>query len=58
MGSPITTGTWDGFTGSYYTGFGSGSEGLWLVLSIALCLVALVVGVRHEKEAYERSEME
>ncbi|MCV6596827.1 MAG: hypothetical protein OIF40_07065 [Mangrovicoccus sp.] len=58
MGSPITNGTWDGFTGSYYTGFGSGMEGIWLAISIILCLVALFVGVKHEKEAYARSEME
>jgi hypothetical protein len=58
MGSPITNGTWDGFTGSYYTGFGSGMEPLWLAVSIGLCVVALVIGVKHEKEAYARSEME
>ncbi len=58
MGSPITTGTWDGFAGSYYTGFGSGAEPLWLALSILLCVTALAVGLKHEREAYARSELD
>lgn len=58
MGSPISNGTWDGFAGSYYTGFGSGMEPMWLGLSAILCVVALVAGVRHEREAYARCEME
>jgi hypothetical protein len=58
MGSPITSGTWDGFEGSYYTGFGGGMESVWLVAAIILCIVALAAGVRHEREAYEKSELE
>ncbi len=52
MGSPITSGTWDGFAGAYYTGLGSG-ELLWLLATIVLLVIAIVLGARHEKEAYD-----
>lgn len=34
---------------AYYTGAGSG-ELIWLVISIALCVLACVVGHRHENK--------
>lgn len=55
MSSPITAGTWDGFAGAYYTGFGS-TETLWLIVSIAMIVLAIWLGGRHEKEAYEAVE--
>ncbi len=55
MGAPFDTGTWTGVAGAYYTGLG-GAEMLWLVVSIVLCLAALIIGGRHEKESYDKSE--
>lgn len=49
IGSPLE-GSWDKATdAAYYTGLGSG-ELIWLVVSIALCLLACVVGHRHESK--------
>jgi len=47
IGSPITV--WEG-AGDYYAG--SGSEGIWLLVAVVLCVGALVVGARHEHGAY------
>ncbi|NHB76230.1 hypothetical protein [Rhodobacter calidifons] len=51
IGTDITG--WDAVEGAYYAGMGS--EALWLALSIALCVAALVLGARHEKAAYRKS---
>jgi hypothetical protein len=53
VGSPIETATWEGATGAYYTGLGSG-ELTWVLASVLLCVVALVAGSRHEKAAYRK----
>jgi hypothetical protein len=49
IGSPITS--WEG-AGAYYAG--SGSEGIWLLAAIVLCVGALVFGARHEQGAYAK----
>ena len=56
MGSPLGESGWTN-AASYYTGAGSG-ETLWLLVSIGLCVVALVAGIVHERHAYERVEEE
>jgi hypothetical protein len=53
IGSPIEAATWEGAEGAYYTGLGSG-ELIWVLAALLLCVVALVAGSRHEKEAYRR----
>lgn len=55
MGAPFDTGTWTGVEAAYYTGHGSG-EGLWLWVSIACCVIALVVGHIDEIRAYRAAE--
>lgn len=52
MNSPITAGTWDGFEGAFYTGLGSG-ELLWLIVTMMLLAVAIWLGNKHEKQAYD-----
>lgn len=56
MGSPLGESGWTD-AASYYTGAGSG-ELLWLLVSVALCVGALVAGIVHERHAYRRVEEE
>lgn len=61
MGTDITS--WDAFiagmgseggpSGAYYVGYGSG-EVIWLLVAIVLCVVPLIVGSRHELDAYKK----
>lgn len=53
-GAPFDTGTWAGVTDSYYAG--AGGEFIWLMISIALCVVALIGGAIHEGRAYRKAE--
>ena len=52
IGTTITD--WAAVEGAYYAG--AGSEAIWLFMSIALCVVALVFGARHEKQAYRKAK--
>ena len=53
MGSTIVS--WDTFEkGAMYLGAGTSWEAIWLILSIVLCIIALVAGSRHEKAAYRK----
>jgi len=56
MGSPFETATWNGVTGAYYMGVNSSWEVIWLVASVAMCVVALWVGHKHENDAYNKAE--
>ena len=53
MGAPFE-GDWSKVTEAYFVGFGGG-EWMWLLLSIAACIIALVIGGRHEKHAYSNN---
>jgi len=49
IGAPFDN--WDAVAGgSYYTGLGSG-EFIWLMVSIALCVLAIFIGHSHESKA-------
>lgn len=50
IGTNITD--WRTVDGAYYAG--AGTELVWLIVSIILCLVFLVAGLRHEKAAYKK----
>jgi len=50
VGSPISS--WDGVEGAYYAG--SGGEPFWLAVAIAICVIALVLGSRHERSSYRK----
>ena len=54
MGSAFES--WDAVEGAYYMGAGTSWEVIWLVVSIVMCIVALIAGSRHEKEAYKKAE--
>ena len=51
IGTDITT--WSAVEGAYYAG--QGTEAIWLVLSMVLCVFALVAGSRHETAAYRKA---
>lgn len=55
MGSPIES--WDGVT-AFFTGAGGATPAIFLLLSLAFCIGALVYGARHETESYERLDLE
>ena len=42
-----------GSSGAYYTGVGGG-EMLWLIVAIILCIVPLIIGSKHELDAYKK----
>jgi hypothetical protein len=50
MGTSITD--WSTVTAEYYTG--PGTEALWVFVAIALCVIPLVVGSKHELDAYKK----
>ena len=51
MGAPFD-GNWADVSAAYFVGLGGG-EVVWLLLSIAACILALIVGGRHERHAYD-----
>lgn len=54
IGSPVEDGSWNSMAdAAYYAGHGGG-EALWLFVSIGLCVLALVVGVAHERHSYKK----
>jgi len=49
MGAPFE-GSWDAVVDSAYYA-GAGGEFIWLMVSIALCILACVIGHGHESKA-------
>ncbi len=56
IGAPFDSGTWEGITESYYAG--AGGEAIWLGISVALCVIALIGGHIHEAVAYRNADRE
>lgn len=54
VGAPFDSGSWAGVTESYYAG--AGGEFAWLMISVALCVIALIGGAVHEGRAYRKAE--
>ena len=54
MGWSFEKADWSAVEGAYYAAIGS--EWVWLGISVACCVVALVVGSKHELDAYRREE--
>lgn len=52
MEAPFDSTTWDGITGAFYAGYGS-VEALWLLACLALIVIAILFGWRHEEHAYK-----
>lgn len=54
MGSHIKD--WAEATGGMYMGTGTSWEVIWTGVAAALCILALIVGSRHELDAYRRMQ--
>lgn len=54
MEAPFEASSWDGITGAVFTGYGS-AEGLWLLICLALIVIAIIFGWRHEEHAYSNT---
>ena len=54
MGWPFAEATWDVAEGAYYAAIGS--EMIWIILSVVLCVVALIAGSKHELDAYKKAD--
>lgn len=52
MGSQFTD--WAQATGPIYMGANGTMEVVWTAVAMGLCVIALVVGSRHELDAYKR----
>lgn len=52
MGSAFTD--WAQAEGPMYMGANSSWEVIWTLVAVALCVIALVIGSKHELEAYKR----
>ena len=52
MGSAFSD--WAMFEGPIYMGANTGFEVIWTLVAAALCVIALIVGSRHELDAYKR----
>ena len=52
MGFPFETATWEGVSGPIFMGYGGALPGVFTVISIALCIAALVIGQKAEAAKY------
>ncbi len=55
MGAPFDNG-WEGVAGAMYMGAGSSWEVIWLVISIAICVLAIWKGGKDEATSYRKAE--
>ena len=55
MEAPFDSHTWDGIAGAIFAGFG-GSEPFWIGLCYLCVLIAVLLGWRHEKHAYDAAK--
>lgn len=46
--------TWNEIAGPIYIGANTSAEVVWTAISAVLCIVALVVGSKHELDAYKK----
>lgn len=54
MGWPFDEASWNNVEGAYYSALGA--ETFWFLVSVVVCVVALIVGARHELDAYKREQ--
>ena len=54
MGSAFDA--WTNIEGPIYMGANTSWEVIWLVVSIAFCVTACIVGSRHELKSYKKAD--
>lgn len=54
MGFPYEVGSWDGVTEVISTGYGSGMQGMFSLIAIIICIVALAAGQIAESKKYTK----
>ncbi|MGR3513173.1 MAG: hypothetical protein ACU0GG_10435 [Paracoccaceae bacterium] len=47
-------GSVDEMTGAIFMGAGSSMSMIWFIIAALICVVAIIGGNRHEKEAYKK----
>ena len=47
---------WDAVEGALYMGANTNWEVIWTLIAALVCIWALIVGSRHELDAYKRAE--
>lgn len=52
MGFPFENGTWTDVSGPIFMGHGTSMPGLFTLIAIVVCVVALAVGQRAEAKKY------
>jgi hypothetical protein len=52
MGSAFDS--WNDVTGPIYMGANSSWEFIWFIVAVVLCILPLIVGSRHELDAYKK----
>lgn len=52
MGSAFDS--WNEVTGPIYMGANSSWEFIWFIVAVVLCILPLIVGSRHELDAYKK----
>ncbi|MCR9115134.1 MAG: hypothetical protein NXH84_17780 [Rhodobacteraceae bacterium] len=53
MGFPFDTPTWDGVSGPIFMGTGGAMPGLFTMIAIGLCVLALAMGQATENNKYK-----
>ena len=48
--------SWNEFAGALFMGAGTSMTGIWTLVSVVCCVIALVVGSKHELDAYRREQ--
>lgn len=48
------SGTWNEVAGALF--MAQSSTGMWTIISVVCCVLALVVGSRHELDAYKKAQ--
>ena len=54
MGWPFDEASWNNVEGAYYSAVGA--EMFWVLASAVICVIALVMGAKHELDAYKREQ--
>lgn len=53
MGFPFEEPTWEGVSGAIFMGFGTAAPGIFTLIAIVLCLLALFFGNMKESQKYK-----